>query len=55
MRRHPEQDIQKALADHLRLSAAPGAYCFHPAAHAEGIDAAIAQLERWGVLLGRVQ
>ena len=30
-RRRPEQDIQKALADHLRLSAAPGTYWFQPA------------------------
>jgi VRR-NUC domain len=29
-RRRPEQDIQKALADHLRLRAAPGIYWFHP-------------------------
>jgi hypothetical protein len=30
-RRRPEQDIQKALADHLRLRGAPGTYWFHPA------------------------
>jgi hypothetical protein len=30
-RRSPEQDIQKALADHLRTRAAPGIYWFHPA------------------------
>jgi hypothetical protein len=28
-RRHPEQDIQEALADHLRLRAAPGTHWFH--------------------------
>ncbi len=32
MTRHrPEQQIQKALADHLRFRAAPGIYWFHPA------------------------
>ena len=30
-RRRPEQDIQKALADHLRARAAAGTYWFHPA------------------------
>ena len=30
-RRHPEQEIQKALADHLRARAAAGTYWFHPA------------------------
>jgi hypothetical protein len=30
-RRHPEQDIQKALADHLCARAAAGTYWFHPA------------------------
>jgi VRR-NUC domain len=30
-RRRPEQDIQKALAEHLRLRQAPGIYWFHPA------------------------
>ena len=30
-RRHPEQEIQKALADHLRARAASGTYWFHPA------------------------
>jgi hypothetical protein len=30
-RRRPEQDIQKALADHLRARAASGTYWFHPA------------------------
>jgi VRR-NUC domain len=30
-RRHPEQEIQKALADHLRTRAAAGTYWFHPA------------------------
>jgi VRR-NUC domain len=30
-RRHPEQAIQKALADHLRARAAAGTYWFHPA------------------------
>jgi VRR-NUC domain len=30
-RRRPEQDIQKALADHLRTGAAPGTNWFHPA------------------------
>jgi VRR-NUC domain len=29
-RRRPEQDIQKALADHLRVRAAAGTYWFHP-------------------------
>jgi hypothetical protein len=31
MRRRPEQDLQKALADHLRARAALGTYWFHPA------------------------
>ena len=30
-RRRPEQEIQKALADHLRARAAAGTYWFHPA------------------------
>jgi hypothetical protein len=30
-RRRPEQDIQKALAEHLRLRAARNVYWFHPA------------------------
>jgi VRR-NUC domain len=30
-RRHPEQDVQRALADHLRARAAAGTYWFHPA------------------------
>ena len=30
-RRHPEQTLQKALADHLRARAAAGTYWFHPA------------------------
>src|ERR1700730_15581923 len=30
-RQHPESQIQKALADHLRFRAAPGTYWFHPA------------------------
>ncbi len=30
-RRHPEQTLQKALADHLRTRAAAGTYWFHPA------------------------
>jgi hypothetical protein len=30
-RRHSEQEIQKALADHLCVRAAPGTYWFHPA------------------------
>ena len=30
-RRHLEQQIQKAVADHLRAKAAPGTYWFHPA------------------------
>jgi hypothetical protein len=30
-RRRPEQDVQKAVADHLRLRRAPGVYWFHPA------------------------
>ena len=30
-RKHPEQDLQKALADHLRARAAAGTYWFHPA------------------------
>jgi hypothetical protein len=68
MRRHPEQDIQKALADHPRLRA--GTYWFHsanggpgtaiegailkacavPAGAPDGVDAALAQLETWGLL-----
>jgi hypothetical protein len=78
----PEQDIHKALADHLRLRAAPGTYWFHPAngarkatkrtvspvqmademraagaeiAVAVRIDAALAQLQTWGLLRGRAQ
>jgi VRR-NUC domain len=31
MRRRLEQQIQKALADHLRVRAAVGTYWFHPA------------------------
>jgi hypothetical protein len=30
-RLRPEQEIQRALADHLRLRAAPNVYWFHPA------------------------
>jgi VRR-NUC domain len=30
-RARPEQQIQKALADHLRMRAATGTYWFHPA------------------------
>jgi hypothetical protein len=30
-RRRPEQDVQKAVAEHLRLRRAPGVYWFHPA------------------------
>jgi hypothetical protein len=110
-RRRPEQEIQKALAENLRLRAGPGTYWFHPAngeartanesailkasgvwagtpdlicirggkatkgrvspaqraAHDEmqaagaevavavGVDAALAQLETWGLLRGRAQ
>jgi len=31
MTRRPEQAIQKTLAEHLRLRAAPNVYWFHPA------------------------
>jgi hypothetical protein len=30
-RRRPEQDVQRAVAEHLRLRRAPGVYWFHPA------------------------
>jgi hypothetical protein len=30
-RRHPEQNLQRALVDHLRSRAVPGLYWFHPA------------------------
>jgi hypothetical protein len=49
-RRHPKQDIQQALAYHDEMRAA-GAEI----AVAVGVDAALAQLERWGVLRGQVQ
>jgi hypothetical protein len=35
-RRRPQQDLQKALADHLRLRAAPGTYWFYPRTATEG-------------------
>jgi hypothetical protein len=30
-RRHPEQNLQRALVDHLRARARPNVYWFHPA------------------------
>jgi hypothetical protein len=30
-RRRPEQDVQKTVAEHLRLRRAPSVYWFHPA------------------------
>jgi hypothetical protein len=29
-RSRPEQDVQKTVAEHLRLRRAPGVYWFHP-------------------------
>jgi hypothetical protein len=48
--RHPEQDIQKALAaqDEMRAAGADIAV-------AVGIDAALRCLEFWGLLKGSVQ
>jgi hypothetical protein len=40
-RHHPEQDIQKALGAEIAMTV--------------GIDAALGQLETWGLLLGQVQ
>ena len=31
VRQHPEQNLQRALADHLRARAQPNVYWFHPA------------------------
>jgi hypothetical protein len=44
-RRRPEQDIQKALADHAEMRAAGAEIGM-----AVGINAALAQLKTWGLL-----
>jgi hypothetical protein len=49
-RRRPEQDIQKALAAHDEMRAAGAEVTV-----TVGIDAALAQLESWGLLRGSVQ
>jgi hypothetical protein len=49
MRRHPEQDIQKTLAAHDEMRAVSAEIAL-----AVRIDAAIAQLETWGLLRGQV-
>jgi len=50
MRRHLEQEIQKALAAHGEMRAADAEI-----AVAVGIDATLAQLETWGLLRGQAQ
>jgi hypothetical protein len=48
--KRPEQEIQKALADQDEMRAAGAEIGV-----AVGIDAALAQLEDWGLLRGRSQ
>ena len=51
-RRRPEQDVQKAIAEHLRLRRAPGVYWFHPAngGYRKPLEAAI--MKSLGVTAG---